>query len=227
MQTTYKCELCMDQEFIYIPETNTAKECSCKQVNLYRRLYEKSGISKLFLSKSFNNFHTRGKKEIDNAKKISENYVKTFTGVESIALLGESGSGKTHLCIAISNELLKQNIGVLYMQYREFITNLKQQYVAKNNDGESIYQKEIQKLKTAPVLYIDDLFKGKINETDVNIMFELINHRYINNQPVIVSSEMSCEQLIQVDKAVGGRLIEMCKGYIVEFDGISLNYRLV
>jgi len=226
-KTAYKCDLCQDTEFIYNSETNTAYECKCRQVNKFNRLNKKSGISKLLVSKSFNSFQTEGKsKEIYTAKRMSENYAKNFTGVESLALLGESGCGKTHLCIAIANELLKQYIGVLYMQYREVMTNLKQQYVAKDNNGESIYQKEIQKFKAAPVVYIDDLFKGKINETDINIMFELINHRYINNLPIIISSEMSCEKLLQVDKAIGGRILEMCKGNIVELEGIALNHRL-
>ncbi len=224
----YKCELCQDTEFIYNAETNTAYECECRQANAYKRLYDKSGITRLFASKSFNNFITNGKpKEVQNAKRVSENYVKNFSETESLALLGESGAGKTHLCIAVSNELLKRNIAVLYMQYRDVLTNLKQHYISKDSVGDSIYQKEIEKYKTAPVLYIDDLYKGKISETDVNIMFELINHRYINMIPIIVSSEMSCEKLLQVDKAIGGRILEMCKGNIVEFEGISLNYRLI
>lgn len=224
----YKCDLCQDTEFIYIPKTNTCRECKCKQANAYRRLYDKSGITRLFTTKTFESFKTEGKsREVHNAKRVAENYTNKFSGVESLAFLGESGAGKTHLCIAVSNELLKQNIGVLYMQYRDVLTKMKQHFVATDGYGDSIYQKEIQKYKEAPVLYIDDLYKGKISETDINIMFELINHRYINMFPIIVSSEMSCERLLQVDKAIGGRILEMCRGNIVEFEGISLNYRLI
>lgn len=224
----YKCDLCQDTEFIYIPETNTCRECKCKQVNTYRHLYDKSGITRLFATKTFENFKIEGKaKVVQSAKRAAENYVNNFSGIESLAFLGESGAGKTHLCIAVSNELLKQNKGVLYMQYREALTSMKQHYIDKNNAGDSIYQKEIEKYKTAPVLYIDDLYKGKISETDVNIMFELINHRYINMFPIIISSEMSCESILQVDKAIGGRILEMCKGNIVEFDGIQFNHRLI
>ncbi len=227
-EKVYKCEECQDTEYIYIPETNSCRECKCKKINAYRRLIEKSGITRLFTTKTFDNFKTEGKaKTVQNAKRVAQDYVKNFTGIESLALLGESGSGKTHLCIAVSNELFKQNIGVLYMQYREVLTNIKQHYIAKDNAGDSIYQKEIEKYKAAPVLYIDDLYKGKISETDVNIMFELINHRYINMAPIIISSEMSCEIILQVDKAIGGRILEMCKGNIVEFDGITLNHRLI
>lgn len=223
----YKCDLCQDTEFIYIPETNSCRECICRQVNAYRRLIEKSGITRLFATKTFDNFKTEGRaKTVQNAKRVAQDYVKNFTGIESLALLGESGSGKTHLCIAAASELFRKNIGVLYMQYRDVLTNLKQHYIAKDSAGDSIYQKEIEKYKAAPVLYVDDLFKGKISETDINIVFELINYRYINMLPILISSEMSCESIVQVDMAIGSRILEMCRGNIIEFKGIELNYRL-
>ena len=54
------------------------------------------------------------------------------------------------------------------------------------------YNKVMNRYKNARVLFIDDLFKGKITDSDINIMFELINFRYFNNLPVIVSCEMEC-----------------------------------
>ena len=62
--------------------------------------------------------------------------------------------------------------------------------------------------------------------SDVNIIFELVNHRYFNNLPVIVSSEKSFEELIEIDEAIGSRLIEMSKGYGIEIRGKRLNYRI-
>ena len=45
---------------------------------------------------------------------------------------------------------------------------------------------KVQKCKS---ILIDDLFKGKVTESDINIMFELLNFRYFNKLPVIVSCE--------------------------------------
>ena len=60
--------------------------------------------------------------------------------------------------------------------------------------------------------FVYDLFKAKITDSDINIMFELINNRYFNNLPIIVSSEFSVLRLMDVDEALGSRLIEMSKG---------------
>lgn len=112
------------------------------------------------------------------------------------------------------------------MAYKEAINYLKQIKM----DEES-YQKEISSYKNAPVLMIDDLFKlserkGQVNEADVDIIYEIINARYIKNVPMIISTEYSPDKLIETDQATGSRIIEMCKGRIIEFEGIELNDRL-
>jgi DNA replication protein DnaC len=57
-------------------------------------------------------------------------------------------------------------------------------------------------------------------------MFELINHRYFNNLPIIISSELSVSRLLSIDEALGSRLVEMSKGRVVELRGRELNYRM-
>lgn len=43
------------------------------------------------------------------------------------------------------------------------------------------------------MLLIDDLFKGSISKSDVNIMFEIVNSRYFNNLPIMISCEMGID----------------------------------
>jgi DNA replication protein DnaC len=86
----------------------------------------------------------------------------------SILLCGNPGSGKTHIALALANNFLKKNIKVMYMPYRDIITSLKQNILDKE-----YYKKNLSKYQTCEVLLIDDLYKGKVNETDVNIMFDI------------------------------------------------------
>lgn len=223
-QPEYKCHKCKDKGYTYVYKDGYefVQDCECMNVVKYQQMYKKAGIAKVFENCTFDNFTIADKPEIiGQAKKVAQSYVKNYDRMQGIALLGQVGSGKTHLCIAIANELLKQFVGVLYMQYREVLTHLKQ-----NMLDEHFYQNELYKYKNTPVLYIDDLFKGKVNETDINIMFEIINFRYLNQMPIIVSSEYSIEKLLEFDEAIGSRIIQMCKGYIVELEGVNLNHRL-
>jgi DNA replication protein DnaC len=74
---------------------------------------------------------------------------------------------------------------------------------------------------------MDDPFKGKINETDINIVFEILNYRYLNRLSIIVNTEFTVERLLAFDEAIGSRIYEMCKDYIVEVGmGKENNYRL-
>ncbi len=90
-------------------------------------------------------------------------------------------------------------------------------------------------LKTAEYLYIDDLYKmgantdGEVKPTsaDVSIAFEIINHRYINKLPTIISTEMLPEELLHIDEATGGRIVERAKGNTLAIGkDTGKNYRL-
>jgi DNA replication protein DnaC len=244
-KSTFECELCQDTEFIitdkplytvkengenrqiYVP---VAEPCKCRELKYYKRIMEASGISNNDKTKTVNAYEPKSDKQKE-ARAIAIDYIKNFEAIKtsrnnSISLLGQPGSGKTHLTIAISNELLRRKIGVLYMPYREVVTHLKQ---VINNEED--YQSQIGRYKTAPVLLIDDLFKGatkdgRPNESEMRIMFELINHRYLKQLPILVSSEYFVSQLIDFDDATGSRIVEMCKGRIVELRGEELNHRM-
>ena len=73
---------------------------------------------------------------------------------------------------------------------------------------------------------IDDLLKGKNTEADNNILFEIINYRYLNNLPMVISTEKMQEELLDYDEGTMSRVIEMSRGHMVEIVGREYNYRL-
>ena len=55
---------------------------------------------------------------------LAKEYVKNFDKScknKSIIFVGQVGSGKTHLSMAIANSLMEKGVGVLYMPYRDNI----------------------------------------------------------------------------------------------------------
>ncbi len=234
----YECEICKDTEWVDIKDEfglySSSRPCKCREAKLYKRILEGCGIAEDFLTKTFDNYNITNK-QTESAFNIAKDYANIFdlikdTKNNSLALLGQVGSGKTHLTIAVANELMKRNIGVRYMQYREDIPRIKQSILDEEN-----YNREINKFKNASVLLIDDLYKRAtnksqygeyLNDADSRIMFEIINHRYFKGLPIIVSSEHNAIKLLDLDEAIGSRIIEMCKGHIVEITGKENNYRL-
>ena len=210
----------------FIIDDGVAIPCECRALRVAEDILKKSGIGKEFRNKRFDNFDFSRNMSIMKGYKSAMEYENQFLDIEntrcnSIMFLGQVGSGKTHLSMAIANELMDRGIGVIYMGYRDAITNIKQ------NMLDSVYYNRVMnRYKNARVLYVDDLFKGKITDSDINIMFELINHRYFNNLPMIISSEYSIGRLLDIDEAMGSRLVEMTKGRVVELRGKELNYRI-
>ncbi|MDO4301810.1 MAG: ATP-binding protein [Clostridia bacterium] len=225
----YECPECRDTGFIQFTTDEgriSVRECSCQAVKQSKQLMEQSGISREFNSKGFKNFDTKNIPQLIIAKRKAINYFKEFKDVEqtrnnSIMFCGQVGSGKTHLGVAISRSLMSKNIAVIYMAYRNAITKIKQVLIDSTD-----YYHEISRYSQARVLYIDDFLKGKVTEADVNIVYEIVNYRYMNNLPLIISTEKSLDEIITFDEAIGSRIIEMCRGNIVHLQGKELNHRL-
>lgn len=223
--SNYKCNECRDMLFI-IQEDGNAKECKCRKQRIAEEKLKASGVSDEFREKRFENYDYEVSVKTMEAFLKAKNYSKVFDSIRvarknSIMFMGAVGSGKTHLAMAIANTLLDNSIGVIYMPYRNSITILKQSITDEEN-----YQREINLYKNAEVLLIDDLFKGRYTESDINIMYEILDYRYFKNLPVIITTEKTLDELIDVDEAIGSRLYEMSKGNVITLEGSKLNYRM-
>ncbi|KEI16237.1 ATPase AAA [Clostridium novyi B str. ATCC 27606] len=199
--------------------------CKCQEGEINKRQWMNRGINPEKTDKTFGNFKVWNDTSM-TAKNTATSYYKKFDDIRdskqnSIIFCGQVGSGKTHLSIALALNFIKKGTNVIYMPYRDVVTALKQNMI----DYE-YYKREISKYQLAEILLIDDLFKGKVTESDVNIMFEIINYRYLNNLPIIVSTEFIIERMLNFDEGVGSRIYEMCKYFIVQIEGKENNYRL-
>lgn len=210
----------------FIIKDNVAHACECRAVRQSEEILRKSGISEEFRKKTFGNFNYSSDLQLMKIYKSANQYVKVFKDIEknrnnSIIFTGQVGAGKTHLSLAIANTLMNNGVGVVYMGYREIIMKIKQ-----NIMDQVYYNKIMNRYKKCRVLLIDDLFKGNISGSDINIIFEIINYRYFNNLPTIISSEKGINNILEIDEAIGSRIIEMSKGYICEVRGKKLNHRI-
>ncbi|PLR91498.1 hypothetical protein CTZ29_09595 [Bacillus halotolerans] len=230
----YECPKCKDQ-LGYIENRDGYEvwvRCKCIERRRIRKLMNSSDITAEFEKLKFKNFTTEGKPAVvKDAYDTAVEYYKDFDSIQgtrsnSIALLGQPGSGKTHLLTAISNKLIKsKNIAVQYFPYVEGFNDLK-------DDFDKLEEK-LNRMKEIEVLFIDDLFKpmnGKPRATDwqVEQTYSVINYRYLNHKPVLISSELDIEKLVEIDEALGTRIYEMCADYcvIIKGDRMLLNHRL-
>lgn len=66
--------------------------------------------------------------------------------------------------------------------------------------------------------------KGGTGDADKRLAFELLNSRYNSRRPTLVSSELSIDTVLDWDEAIGSRIYERAKGYVIHANG--QNWRL-
>ena len=140
------------------------------------------------------------------------------------ACCGQSGAGKTHLCTALFVRLVAdRGLEGEYMVWGQALRRIKAELYG---GGEGL----LERYKRAPLLYVDDLFKGEpdrpLSDQDLRLAFELIDHRYNNRLRTILSTERTVPDLARLDQAIAGRIRERCGPYLlnIEPDGRK-NYR--
>ena len=224
------CPKCLNRGNIAIPRDDggiTIRDCECMKVRKCFWEMEKSGLKNIISEKTFEAY-TATEPWQKTLKAGAMAYAQNPDGW--LLFCGQPGSGKTHLCTAVTRHRLLSGDEVRYMAWRDKVAELKSLSLDSERRGEII-----NGYKTAQILYIDDLFKvgkamdGSANPTgaDVSLAFEIINHRYINHSPTIVSTEKTPQELVEIDEATGSRIIEMAGKNVFSISrNINRNYRL-
>lgn len=228
----YDCQRCMNRGYLYEPRENeyhqywhaVAVRCQCMNVREEIARRQRSGLKKLMQKYTFKTYQAKEPWQREIAKRACD-YVRNPEGWFFIG--GQVGCGKTHICTAIVNALIAKGRAARYMVWNEEITNLKQ----ATTDAK-VYDALLKALQRAEILYIDDFFKTakgfSVTASDINTTFKIINYRYNEDLPTVISSELSIGEIIELDEALGSRIAEMTKGndiYIAKDSKKNYRYR--
>lgn len=194
------------------------RECACMPKRRSIRYARQSGLGDL-LKKRLEEYETPQDWQKQMLALVRQ-YI-SVGGEHWLCICGQSGCGKTHLCSAAASSFLHRGKQTVYMVWNTAVKELKQ--LATDSE----YQKLFDRYATAEVLYIDDLFKGAVTESDLKIAFELINYRYNRAELVtIVSSETLLTEIAKKDTAIAGRIKERCGYYVLQIQpDVAKNYR--
>lgn len=139
-----------------------------------------------------------------------QNYVQHFAEFRSkgkgLLLFGDVGTGKTFLAACAANALIDKGVPALVTNFARISNTLQGMF-----EGRQAY---LDSLNNFPLLVLDDLSTERQTEYMLEIVFNVIDARYRARLPLIVTTNLTREELMNPAdiryKRIFSRLFEMC-----------------
>lgn len=117
-----------------------------------------------------------------------------------LVMVGPVGCGKTHLAYGIAGACLREDIPVFAGTSADILSSLRARY--DKGDFDTIFEQ----VRNVGVLVIDDLGAERATEWAKEKLFQLINWRYQNALPLVVTSNLHPSTREAQDR-IDGRLL--------------------
>lgn len=125
-----------------------------------------------------------------------------------LALLGRSGSGKTHLAAAIANRAIEHGHPALFIVVADLLDHLRAAY---RPDADEPYDKLFEQVRNAPLLILDDLGAQAGSAWAAEKLYQIVNHRYNAQLPTVFTSSLPLDSL---DERLRTRLADVSQSQV-------------
>ena len=141
---------------------------------------------------------------------VARNYAANFSRMredgKGLLLFGKTGTGKSFAAACIANALIDKGHPVLMTNFARIRNTLQGLF-----DGRQEY---LDSLNRFPLLILDDLAAESKSEYMQEIVYEVINSRYLAGLPLIVTTNLTGDELKHpadiTNQRTFSRLFEMC-----------------
>jgi DNA replication protein DnaC len=235
---TYKCAHCKDAGFtsgtISYQQYGSSDKYFCRECEkgekmliawmkepaqqLHLRQWKQEKIDRMMRISGVDGcFRDKRLKDIKDGSNLFQECQKYVDGWEQMKtqgfgfyFWGNVGAGKTHTAAAIANELMeKKQVEVLFLSMPEAVTRVKKTFDTELKGEDA---RLFDRMKEVELLILDDLGVEKNSEWLTDQMYQIIDHRWKNKKPLIVTTNLSIEDLGMIYKPqVASRLCGCCK----------------
>nr|DAU90814.1 MAG TPA: Replicative helicase [Caudoviricetes sp.] len=193
------------------------EEIAENERKLYIENLRSNGIQdRKMLRFSFENDMGSETKESLLCRRYVSRWKENYAGNIGLIFWGDVGTGKTFYAGCIANALIELGIPVLATDFISILNELQGM-----REGRGSYLNELNQYK---LLIIDDFGAERQSDYAVEQIFNVVNQRYKSNQPLILTTNMTMEQLRNPADVRYGRIYdrvcEMCLP--VKFHGESM-----
>jgi DNA replication protein DnaC len=160
-----------------------------------------------FRNRTFENFDPKVS-GVSDAYEIAREYASDPYGW--LVLRGGVGSGKTHLAAAIANEAVRRQVPVLFAVVPDLLDHLRATF---SPTSAIQYDEMFEGVRSTFLLVLDDLGTESATPWAQEKLFQLINHRYNNQLPTVITTNRRLESL---DERIVSRLGDRVLCAVVE-----------
>ena len=189
-----------------IPCQCAGRETEEERLSRLRRNSGDLGL-KLLCSMTFENFDPKRanltpeqRHNLGSVYKLAKSFAEEPEGW--LVLQGPNGCGKTHLAAAIGNYQLKRGKTVLFVFVPDFLDHLRSTF---SPDSKVTYDELFERVKTAPLLILDDFGEQASTPWAHEKLYQVINHRYNERLPTVITT---CLSLDEIELRISSRLID-------------------
>lgn len=204
-------------------EAMEAEEQMRKEQAIVDDLFSYSLIDERFRDSTFANCKENeyNKKPLTIAKNYVAKFDEMFARNKGLLFYGEPGTGKTYLVSCIANALLEKRVPLIVTS----ILKLTSASGPFSKEAEA-QQRLLRKMNAARLLVIDDLGSERSSDYKMEQVFEVIDSRYGAKKPMIITTNMSLDQMKREPdirkRRIYERIYEVC--FPVKFTGPSWRY---
>ena len=146
-------------------------------------------------------------KQIAMAKQYVQHWDEFLASSTGLLLWGDVGTGKSFIAGCIANALLDKGVPVIMTNFARLLNKLTDMYSGDRNAY-------IDSFKKYPLMIIDDLGVERNSEFAREQVFSVIDSRYRSQLPMIVTTNLSLEELKDTTDLsrtrIYGRVMERC-----------------
>lgn len=140
------------------------------------------------------------RENLKEAFRVAFDFAKSPDGW--LVLQGTTGCGKTHLAAAIANYRYQAKQPALFVVVSDFLDHLRSAF---SPESKVSYDQLFEKVKTAPLLILDDFGEQTTTPWAQEKLYQIINHRYNARLATVITTRSSTDEM---DSPVASRLVD-------------------
>jgi len=197
MPTDSICPKCGGTGYVIVESANlsAAKPCDCRFQGRAERMESRAGIPPLYQQASFENFSVPGpdnpvaRRDLTNILLAVKNFVRDFPNESrpGLLLIGEPGTGKTHLAIAALRKILEKGFECLFCDYQTLLNEIKAGYdPASDTSNREAYRTALD----SEVLLLDDLGAHRVTKWVEDTVTSIVTYRCNHRKAFIATTNL-------------------------------------